>query len=244
MIGLTSVTFRNLEAEEIIELCKKAQLDCIEWGADIHVVPNDFKKAQYIREKMLNENLQINSYGSYFKVGVNKLEEFKAVFETAVVLGAPIIRVWCGNKGSNETDEQEFKSYVNELKIMCRIAKEKDIIVACEYHKGTYNDNADAALKLINEVDEINYKTYWQTIDYDENDLKALKLLKKHIVVAHIFTWNKKNKRFNLSRKAEMWKKYISEIQNEPISLILEFVKKDSKRQFLKDAKFLKGITG
>lgn len=242
MIGLTSVTFRNLEIEEIIELCKKAQLECIEWGADIHIKPNDFETAKCVKEKMKNENLKVNSYGSYFKVGENSIEEFKAVLETAVVLGAPIIRVWCGNKGSVETTEQEFKIYVEELKKMCRLAKEKNITIACEYHKGTYNDSAHSALKLINEISEINYKTYWQTIDYDEKDLLALKLLKKHIVVAHIFTWDENYTRFDLSHNADMWKKYISEIKNEPISLIMEFVKDDSKKQFLKDAKFLKEI--
>jgi sugar phosphate isomerase/epimerase len=35
--ALASVTFRHLTFEEIIELVRKAGLDGIEWGGDIHV---------------------------------------------------------------------------------------------------------------------------------------------------------------------------------------------------------------
>ena len=44
--GLVSITFRDLEANEIIDLVKKSGLTAIEWGGDVHVPHGDFNRAR------------------------------------------------------------------------------------------------------------------------------------------------------------------------------------------------------
>ena len=41
MLGLTSVTFRGLSPAEILRLACRAGLQCVEWGGDVHVPPED-----------------------------------------------------------------------------------------------------------------------------------------------------------------------------------------------------------
>ena len=37
--GLCSVTFRELDAERVVELAAEAGLACVEWAGDVHVPP-------------------------------------------------------------------------------------------------------------------------------------------------------------------------------------------------------------
>ena len=45
-IGFTTVTFRKKSVEEIIDIAKKAAINCIEWGGDVHVPPDNEENAK------------------------------------------------------------------------------------------------------------------------------------------------------------------------------------------------------
>ena len=49
--GLTSVSFRKLSVDEVIALAKKAGVDGIEWGSDVHVPPNDIEYVKEVADK-------------------------------------------------------------------------------------------------------------------------------------------------------------------------------------------------
>lgn len=242
MIGMTSVTFRNNSVEEIIALCKESYIECIEWGGDIHVPPNNIENAERVGELTRNAGIAVSSYGSYFKVGVNSVDDFKMVLAAANALNAPVIRVWCGDKGSKNTNDDELLYYVSCLKEMCKLSKQYDITIACEFHNNTYNDSAKTALELINQVDCDNFKTYWQTLNYNQIDYENLKALNKNIVNIHVFSWNKQGKRYALKKKYKIWQDYIKLSKACNVNYIIEFVKKDSQKQFLKDVKILKEL--
>ena len=112
--GLTSVTFRKLKADEIIDLVKKAKLDGIESGGDIHVPHGNIKIAKEVNKMTVENDIKVSSYGSYFIVGENSIQEFEKILETAIALGAPTIRVWAGNEGS---DKMNQKKEITLLKI-------------------------------------------------------------------------------------------------------------------------------
>ena len=44
--SVASVTFRNKRIAEVAELARRAGLDAIEWGGDVHVPPGDLEAAQ------------------------------------------------------------------------------------------------------------------------------------------------------------------------------------------------------
>ena len=63
--GSESVTFRKKSPREIIELARKAGLDGIEWGGDVHATSPE--AAKEIRRMM--EELSVFSLGSYYNAG-------------------------------------------------------------------------------------------------------------------------------------------------------------------------------
>jgi len=103
--GLVSITFRSLSPLEIIELVLKAGLKGIEWGADVHVPHGDLKRAREVRKLTADAGLSVAACGSYYRVGVSEAQglAFENVLETAVALKAPTVRVWAGDKGSQDT---------------------------------------------------------------------------------------------------------------------------------------------
>src|SRR4051812_33893599 len=98
--GLVSVTFRQLSPPQIVDLAHKAQLQTIEWGADIHVPAGDLVRAREVRGMTVDAGLSITSYGSYFRAGEDDPADFSPVLESAQALGALSIRIWAGRRGS------------------------------------------------------------------------------------------------------------------------------------------------
>lgn len=242
--GLTSVTFRGLSCEDIVALTVKAGLSCIEWGGDIHVKPGDAENAKRVKKLTVEAGLEVSSYGSYYRANTGMQEELSAVVDTAATLGAKIIRIWMGDKSSSACTEGDFFAIVGEVKAACKLAAAYGMTIAGEFHNNTYNDTAESCLRLIKAVDEENFMTYWQPVTYDEMDLSFLEKIKEHICVFHVFFWDKNGKRYPLKKGEGEWGKYLS-FKNEkksPKYAVMEFVKKDSKKQFLKDAAVLKSI--
>ena len=89
--GLTSITFRQLDRGEIIDLVAKAGLDGIEWGGDIHVPHGDLDAAVSAARCTRDAGLEVSSYGSYYRTGVSEQEglSFESVLETAKAMCLP-----------------------------------------------------------------------------------------------------------------------------------------------------------
>ena len=247
--GLCSVTFRNLSAEEIISLAKKNALACIEWGGDIHVPPEDLANAERVGRLTRESGISTLSYGSYFKCG--KGEDFDAVSRCAKALGANIIRVWSGTKSSKDCSEREYKELVNTVRECARIAASRLQTVAFEYHGGTYTDTPESALKLLKDIGQESVKCYWQPAywfdaesqeEIVKENLRAVKLLKEHIVGVHVYQWVNGYERRALIEGQTEWAEYLKLTGAKYYDL--EFVKDDSKEQFISDAKLLTALCG
>ena len=83
-VGLTSVTFRKANPQQVIQLAQGAGLQSIEWGGDVHVPPEDIINAQKIGKMTRDVGLKIAGYGSYFAAGNQNPEAFKKVLQAAV----------------------------------------------------------------------------------------------------------------------------------------------------------------
>ncbi len=237
--GLTSVTFRNKSAAEIVECAKKANLCGIEWGGDIHVPPGDLIQAEYVANLTESSGLEVLSYGSYFRAG--SCDDFTDILATAVTLNAPIIRIWAGCISPYKISDNEFVRLVNTIKTACLLAKEKNITVALEYHRGSMTETTDGALRLINAVGCDNLKTYWQPnpeISHMEH-LSEIDMLLPWIVGYHVFYWKEDSTRLSLSEGFDEWKEYLQKGKSANPNLLIEFVKKDNSKHFYEDAKAL-----
>lgn len=245
-LGICSITFRELMVEEIIEEVKKAGLDAIEWGLDVHVPPNDKENAKKVAQLTKEAGLEVSSYGSYYRVGIENEYPFEEVLKTASILQAKDVRVWAGRKGSADVDQEYYDSVVEDSKRISKMAKEYGIRISYEYHRKTLTDTVESTLNLLNSVDDENVKLYWQpSIGLPKDTrLANIKAVGKYITNVHVFQWREID-RLPLENGINEWAEYVEAIKEySPYDsyYLLEFVKDDSLEQFHSDAKVLKEI--
>ncbi|MFO7611097.1 MAG: TIM barrel protein [Clostridia bacterium] len=246
--GLVSISFRKLEAFEIIDMTVEAGLDAIEWGGDIHVPHGDLKTAVSVHEKCLEEQILCPSYGSYYRVGeyAAPVGEFKKVLNCAVILEAKTIRVWAGAKPSTEAEPEYRTAISEELGLLCDIAGEREIGIGLEYHAGTLADEANSVKMLIESVGRKNLSTYWQPPvgrSHSEN-LIDIRMLDEYISNIHVFTWRGRE-RLELKEGFGDWLEYANALTGDRRRfMMLEFIKEDSIEGFHRDSQTLKELLG
>lgn len=240
-IGVASVTFRNKTIEEIVGICKREQVEYIEWGADVHV--KTYEDAQKVKKLCYDAGIKISSYGSYYSVGSNEHNEWKKLCENAHIMGARSIRVWLGKKDSEKTSDKEYENILNDCKVLCDIAKEYNLIVSPECHDNTFNNNTEAILRLIKDLKRDNFTTYFQSryfrmeYDLDRIDRTFDYILNMHVSYSDL-------KREQMFRKKD--KNYLDTLLKKMISknfkgiIILEFTQNSSEKAFAEDIRKLK----
>lgn len=245
--GVCSVTFRNLSVEQVIELTLEAGLEGIEWGGDVHVPPGDFNKASKVARQTEQAGLEIVCYGSYYRLGEYEKDgaSFEEILETAVHLKAPSIRVWAGKQGSKEANEMYRIGVVEEAKTIAVMAQRKGISINLEYHGDTLTDTKESAVSLMKEIDHPNLNLYWQpAVGHSIAErLESIGEVLPWLTHVHVFHWTVSD-RLSLREGRGEWKQYINRLQTLKVNrnLLIEFVKGDNKKQFLKDAEVLKGL--
>ncbi len=242
--GLTSVTFRKKEAEEIIALALRTGLDGIEWGGDVHVPAGDVKRAEEIGMKTRSAGLRVLSYGSYFRAGEG--EDFAPVLASAKALGAPMIRIWAGQKSFEESTPEEFSAIAARIRAAAQAAEKENISLAAEYHRKTATQTKEGALALLQAVNSKNFNLYWQPnpdITMQEQ-LAEIDMLLPRLKTIHVFYWVNKNERRLLEEGIAPWKMYLEHLAkgSGTHDLVLEFVKEDSEESFEKDAAALRRL--
>lgn len=240
-LGLTSITFRALSIEEIVTESKKNGLETIEWGGDIHCPPGDIEKALLAKRLCKENGLSVNSYGSYYKLGIyeNITEEFAKVIASAKAMGASTIRVWAGTIPSLDATPEQRSRMVAEAQQITDMAWKSAIVVAFEYHGGTLTDNCDSAIKLIHEISRDTCRLYWQP-NFElslEKNIADLKRVLPYLVCVHVFSWEKGYARLPLVERINWWGEFIKLINPLNPPLLLEFVKDDSLNQLSDDCK-------
>ncbi len=244
--GLVSVTFRQLKPIEIIRLVKKAGLDGIEWGGDIHVPHGDIHTAIETFKMTEDEGLHIAAYGSYYQVGCQTdKESFEAILGTAVALHAPTIRVWAGNLASNVTNKATRESIIADTVRIADIAAKAGVTISFEYHPDTLTDTSESACRLMNEVSRHNIRSYWQINTDDDQDSRVASLYNIIPWLSNVHvSCVRNNANVELIHGSDEWMGYINVLQKleDERFCMIEFVKDHNPDQFLRDADVLKGF--
>lgn len=212
--GLTSVTFRNLDYRQIINYCLECNIGAIEWGSDIHAPEGDVKNALKIKEECQKAGIKISSYGSYYKCGSyeDARAEFSKYLSVAKALGAPVIRIWVGEKNYEEADSEYIDKIIAEIKTMCDMAKKENIDIGCEFHGGSLCNTRQNALCVVKKVDCDNFGMYFQydwnyTTEENCKTLEAFLPILKNVHVFNVNAYSGQIKRYRLSESGgiELW---------------------------------------
>jgi sugar phosphate isomerase/epimerase len=246
--GLATVTFRNLGIAAVARLAREAGLAGIEWVGDAHVPPGDLASAREAAAASADNGLTIAGYGSYFRAWEKRadLPEFPLVLESAVALGAPVIRVWAGLRPSADADAVYRSRVVTELVAAGEQARAAGKMLALEYHSHTLTDTDASALMLARELAGSNVDFYWQPPNNNVSDnLATLRQLAPRLVNLHVFHWQAGATgpdRRALAEGAAAWAQYFSALdRSRDQYALLEFVRGDQPEQLLSDAATLNG---
>ena len=240
-LGLCSVTFRKKTPEAVVDIAKKAGVGYIEWGGDVHVKTlADAKKVKALCHKA---DIKISSYGSYVNSAVYDESKWIETCKIAKEMSAEAIRIWLGKKNSQVTSEDEYKLILKNTKKMCDIAAEYNLLVCPECHDNTFNNNTDAILRFIGDLQKDNFKTYFQSRYFRmAYDLDRIDRTYNYIKDVHVSY--RDLKREQLFRKKD--KNYLDTLlkkfreKNFDGIVMVEFVIGASEKEFLKDIEKLK----
>lgn len=248
--GLVSVTFRALPAEAVLDLAVRCGLRTIEWGGDVHVPHGDLGRAAAVGAHTRSRGLAVASYGSYYRfddaVGIDATDapSLDLVLDTAVALGAPVVRVWAGRRASAACPAPDRDRIVQYARQAGDRAAARGLTLAFEYHANTLTDTAASARVLLDAIDHRQVRSLWQPshrIDRDANS-RALSDMLPWLVGVHLFHWGPGGFRDRLSLAAGAadvaeWLAVLrSAAPHDRLPVMLEFVRGDDPEQLRRDA--------
>lgn len=240
--GLVSITLRKISAPEIVRLCGECGLQTVEWGGDVHVPVGKLDTARDVGQLTRESGLSVAAYGSYYRLGVSEGAglKFADVAETAEVLGAPVIRVWAGNRASAQADSAYRDEVIADAIRINEIAQSRNLQVAFEYHGGTLTDTRASALDLLNATASFGLRALWQpSIGWSAEECgEALREISPFLHHVHVFQWGEGGSRQPLAEGETRWRDYLDFCQSlkRPIPLLLEFVEHDDPDNVRRDA--------
>jgi sugar phosphate isomerase/epimerase len=260
--GLCSITFHPLSAEEALALAATAGLEGIEWASKSHVPLGDLQAAKRVRNQTVDAGLVVTSYGTYYRVGSG--EEFSPVLETALALGAPIIRVWAGQKDYAKSSPEEIGRIVEETLCVADLCTAAGLKIGFEHHDGTLTSRNAGATEFASLVEHPAVRFYWQPLKGFSPDycLAGLEALKSRLAHVHVFQWTFGSPEANtldpekheptaetlfmhlLEDGRALWEGYLRPLADDSAEhwALLEFAKDNSIENFRKDAVTLRSM--
>jgi sugar phosphate isomerase/epimerase len=152
--------------------------------------------------------------------------------------------VWAGKIGSDKADEAFRQAVIEESRRIANLAQQANVVVAYEFHGNTLTDTNESALRLLQEVDHPNIKTYWQPIRAAEEAyrLDGLRAVLPWLTYLHVFSWDQDGSRLRLVAHQAQWQKRLELVRGTGHDhyALIEFVQNNEPEAFLDDAATLK----
>ena len=243
---MTSLTLGNESIVNVIRIAKEAGINGIEWGvSDTHMRLRDEKRAEEIKNVSVKYGIEIFSLGSYCYM--ESKEECDNTLETAVLLGAPIIRIWAGKKSPCECDTDYKSRIVSNAIYMSEQASKHNIVLGFEYHPNTLTETCDDALSLIKSINKENVGLYWQpqhNLLTEENFRDRNRVLPYCVGHIHIQNYAPEYGYEKLSLIEDNLNRYFGDINKDDYRVMIEFVKDGSTENLFDDVSSLKKVIG
>lgn len=219
-IGLASIAFRQLSAEEILSAAKSAGLQYIEWGSDVHAPKDDPATLDRVAQLTREAGLQISSYGTYFRINRNTPEELLGYIHAAKRLGTNILRIWCSGE-PNKLSPEELEARYEKCRVLAQIAWEHGVLLCAECHSDTLTDNAQSSLALLQAVNSPALRMYWQPNKHMDPEQNLAFAAQVAPFTVHVHMFNIRDSvQLPLADAVEDWKKYAQALGTNHIYLL------------------------
>jgi 3-dehydroshikimate dehydratase len=231
--GVVSISFRELSVPEIVGLCVRSACRSVEWGGDIHVPTGNISQAREAAALCAENDVAVAAYGSYCRLGSCDDAEIEKTVATALALGAPIIRVWAGENGSEKATREEREKVVANARKIADMSDRHGMQVGLEFHANTLTDSTDSTVRLLHEISRPNLRTLWQvpvSMPFHEA-IRSLEQVLPWLAHLHVFHWRPTSRdRLRMIEGAGEWKKYLRVLKDHDLSpdLLLEFLPQDN----------------
>ena len=242
--GLVSISFRQLTPEQICQAMVKAGLQYVEWGSDVHAPRNDAAALEQIANLQKQYGITCCSYGTYFVLGKNPVEELPEYFAAAKALGTNILRLWCGSKNPENTTDEEREFLFSQCKQAAILAEKAGVVLCMECHNNTYTESQSGAIELMEYVASPAFRMYWQPNQFRTVDVNIsyARNLAPYIHHLHVFQWKGKEK-FPLADGKEEWLTYLKQLNGNHY-MLLEFMPDNDVASLKTEADTLRDIMG
>ncbi len=242
--GLVSISFRKNTPLEIVKAMKAVGLKYIEWGSDVHAPFDNSDKLNEIIKLQKEYGVECCSYGTYFRLGVTPVSQLEDYIAAAKALGTDILRLWCGDKNSEDYSDDEKAKLFEACKSAAGIAQKHNVILCMECHNGTYTNTKESALELMNTINSKHFRMYWQPNQYRDSvvNIDYARSIAPFTYHIHVFNWCG-NERCPLSLAEYAWKQYLSQFTGDRY-LLLEFMPDDKIETLPVEVESLKKIIG
>src|SRR3954454_10978363 len=114
-----------------------------------------------------------------------------AVLETALALGAPMVRIWTEFGVTPSSSDAERRRVTQRTAALVDRIADHGLLTALEFHPATLTETAASAEELLTALDRPGLRTHWQpdpTLS-PAAALDELALVTPHLAHLHVFAW-------------------------------------------------------
>lgn len=144
-----------------LDMCRELSLDGVALHADT-LKRSDRAFLKEVRRGCLNRGLSIScfcvstDFATSDEIVPGQIEKARGAMETALFLGAPLLRVFVGAAPSDDVREQAFERSVDALRRTAEIGAELGMPIALQNHSGL-TSTGDDMLRFHQRVDHPNF---------------------------------------------------------------------------------------
>ncbi|MDR1011562.1 MAG: TIM barrel protein, partial [Opitutaceae bacterium] len=212
----------------------------------MHAPPGNTVHANAVGRRTRDAGIAITAYASYYRLDASEQEgvSFASILDTAVALGAPVIRVWAGSRMKEAECPDHRKHALDDALRIAGIAKAAGRAIAFEYHSNTFADTPESAEAFLADATHPAIFSLWQPPNGQSDDccVRSLEGILARLHHVHVFHWwPDAGTRLPLAAGEARWRRFLKLLEDKckvagDVDLLLEFVAGDSESQLLQDA--------
>jgi sugar phosphate isomerase/epimerase len=151
-VGLCTIAYQEHPLEEALDRAAAIQFDGVElWGKPPHLAPGAGEAdGRGIGEAIRGRGLEAAVFGSYLR-GVEEpfAPAMEGLLAVAGGLGAPLVRVWAADRGSDRAEDPLYALTARNLMMVCARGADLGLRFVLERHGNTLADTIASTVRLL-----------------------------------------------------------------------------------------------